>query len=318
MKRTDSTMESLNIYSGSFFGLWLLAMLASVGWRTTDEPSYKAQIDEWHQNRLKSLKSESGWLNVAGLFWLKEGENKVGGDAGSDISFPSGKAPVQLGAFQLANGTVTFTPASEAVVLVDRSAAGTEKPQPVLTTETIFSLESKKPVVLQHGSLRWFIIKRGNKYGVRLRDLESPLLSEFHGVDRYPVDESWKVKARLEVPSEPKTIPIMDVLGQISQYPLAGTLVFERAGKTYHLDAAGEGEKLFILFGDPTNMHDTYGAGRFLYAAKAGSDGTTTLDFNQSINPPCAFTAFATCPLPPKQNKLALAITAGEKRYGEH
>lgn len=318
MKYTDSSIKPLNIYSGSFFGLWLLAMFASVGWRTTDEPSYKAQIDEWHQNRLKSLKSESGWLNIAGLFWLKEGENKVGGDPGNDIAFPSGKAPAQLGTFQLTKGAVLFTPAPEATVLVDRSAIGTEKPQPVLTTETIFSPESKKAVVLQHGSLRWFIIKRGEKYGVRLRDLESPLLSEFRGINRYPVDESWKVKARLEVPSEPKTIPIMDILGQISQYPLAGTLVFERGGKTYRLDAAGEGEKLFILFGDLTNTQDTYGAGRFLYAPKAGPDGTTTLDFNQAINPPCAFTTFATCPLPPKQNKLALAITAGEKRYSEH
>ncbi|QDK82815.1 DUF1684 domain-containing protein [Spirosoma sp. KCTC 42546] len=322
MKRTDSSIGPLNIYSGSFFGLWLLAMLTSVGWRVSDGPSYKVQLEEWHQKRVKSLKSESGWLNVAGLYWLKEGANKVGSDTGNDITFPSGKAPEQVGTFQLTNGTVFFTPAPGAAVLADRLGQSTDgssvKPEPLLTTETIFSPESKKPVTLQHGSLRWFIIKRGNKYGVRLRDLESPALNEFHGIDRFPVDETWRLKARLEVPSEPKTIPIMDVIGQLSQYPLAGTLVFERGGKTYRLDAAGEGEKLFILFGDPTNTHDTYGAGRFLYADKAGPDGTTTLDFNQAINPPCAFTTFATCPLPPKQNKLALAVTAGEKRYGDH
>ena len=321
MKRFNQPDKPLNPYSRCFFGLWLLAMIASsFSFQLSDEPSYKEKVDQWHQNRVKSLKSENGWLNVAGLFWLKEGANKVGGNIGNDIAFPSEKTPDQLGTFQLTNGAVTFTPAPGAVVLTDKAgqAASAEKPQPLLATETIFSPENKRPVILQHGPLRWFIIKRGNRYGVRLRDLESPVLKEFQGINRFSVDETWRIKARLETPSEPKTIPIMDVLGQISQYPLAGTLVFERAGQTYRLDAAGEGERLFIIFGDQTNTHETYGAGRFLYADKAGSDGTTVLDFNESINPPCAFTAFATCPLPPKQNKLVLAVTAGEKRYGEH
>ncbi len=309
MKHTNPSIEPLNAYSRCFFGLWLLAMVASVGWRNADEPSYKAHIEEWHQSRVSSLKSENGWLNLAGLYWLSEGKNSLGRGPDFDLAFPVANAPADLGLLYLEKGEVRFAPNAGAAVSVDGN--------PVTEPMVIFAPDHKT-TILANGSLRWFVIKRGDKYGVRLRDLDSPLLKEFHGIERYPVDETWRVKARLEAPSSPRTIPIVDVLGLTSQYPLAGTLVFERAGKTYRLDAAGEGPKLFILFGDQTNTHGTYGAGRFLYAEKAGPDGTTTLDFNQAINPPCAFTTFATCPLPPKQNKLVLAVTAGEKRYGDH
>lgn len=294
-------------------------MAASVGFRG-DEPAYKAQLEQWHQDRVTSLKSENGWLNLAGLFWLKDGVNTVGGDTGNDLAFPTDKTPNQLGTFRLTNGSVQFEPAPEAVVLVSDPDG---KPQPLLSSSVIFSPEMKKPVTLSHGSLRWFVIKRGDKYGVRLRDLEGEPLKSFHGIERYPVDEAWRVKARFEAPSAPRTIPIMDVLGMISQQPLAGTLVFELRGKTYRLDAVGESsssgaQKLFIMFGDATNAHETYGSGRFLYADKPDGNNPVTLDFNQAINPPCAFTPYATCPLPPKQNKLALAVTAGERRYGDH
>lgn len=315
MKPVNQSTGPLNSYSRCFFALWFLAMVASVGWRNTDGPSYKAQIDEWHQTRLNALKSETGWLNLAGLFWLNDGKNSLGRGTDFDLAFPIANAQANLGALYLENGTVRFVPKAGATVSADG--------KPVTEPLVIFA-PNQKPTVLAHGSLRWFVIKRGPKYGVRLRDLDSPNLKEFHAVDRYPVDESWRVKARLETPATPTTIPIIDVLGLTSQQPLVGTLVFERAGKTYRLDAVGEGEKLFILFGDPTNDHETYGAGRFLYAdrpvvaAGTSEKGLVILDFNQAINPPCAFTPFATCPIPPKQNKLALAVTAGEKRYGEH
>jgi uncharacterized protein (DUF1684 family) len=163
------------------------------------------------------------------------------------------------------------------------------------------------------------VIKRGSRYAVRLRDLESPFLQEFKSIDRFPANEKYRVKAKLEKPVSDRTIPILDVTGQTSQQPLAGTLVFTLEGKTYRLDAVEEGaDRLCILFGDATNSHDTYGSGRFLYADKPDQNGDVELDFNRAINPPCAFTPFATCPLPPKQNKLGVRITAGEKRYGNH
>ncbi len=272
----------------------------------SDDPAYKTRLEEWHQKRVASLKREDGWLNLAGLFWLKEGENTVGRASDNKVVFPGGAA--HLGTFKLQNDVVQFTPTADAVVTVDgQKATG---------TQTIFTADAK-PHTVQHESLKWVVIKRGDQYGIRLRDLESEQLKNFHGIERFAINEKYRVTARLEKPSTPKTVAITNVLGQTSDQPLAGTLVFELEGKTYRLDATGE-EKLFIVFGDETNKKDTYGAGRFLYADQPSADGTTVLDFNQSINPPCAFTPYATCPLPPKQNKLAVRIPAGEKRFGDH
>ena len=298
-----------NPYATTFFWIWGLALVGLVGFRT-DTPSYRAQLDSWHRQRIESLTSETGWLNLAGLFWLKDGDNKAGTAAGNDLTLPAGKAPNRLGTFRLANGVVQFEAAPGAAVQANN--------EPVTKTTTLFAPDLTKPVTLASGSLRAFVIKRGSRYALRLRDLQSPLLTDFKGIDRFPADESFRVKAQLELPTEARTIPILDVTGQTAQQPLAGTLVFDLDGKTHRLDAISEGDKLFILFGDATNTHDTYGSGRFLYVGKPGADGQTVIDFNRSINPPCAFTPFATCPLPPKQNRLAVAITAGEKRYGTH
>ncbi len=294
-------------YARVFFWFWGIACLALVGFRT-DDPAYREQLDQWHRQRLASLKSENGWLNLAGLFWLTDGPNTVGSDLGNNLTFPADKTPAQLGVLRLANGAVTFEPSPGEAVRVNN--------EPLLKPTIIFGPTVDKPLTLQYGSLRWFVIKRGTRYAVRLRDLENPILASFTGIDRFPVDENWRVTARLERPNHPRTIPILDVTGQISQQPLAGTLVFDHNGQTYRLDAVREGsDKLFILFGDETNAHDTYGSGRFLYADAPTANGLVTLDFNQAINPPCAFTAFATCPLPPRQNRLTVAVRAGEKRY---
>lgn len=310
MELIEKPTDPINPYSRTFLGLWLLAVVAISGFRVTDEPTYREALNTWHQQRIEALKAETGWLNLAGLFWLKEGANTVGGAPGNALTFPGEKAPAQLGTLRLANSTVTFETAPGELV-----RAGGE---PLTAPTTVFGDDVKEPVTLSYGSLRWFIIKRGDRYAVRLRDLESPDLKRFTGIDRFPADEAFRVKARVEKPDLPRTIPILDVIGQTSQQPLVGTLVFDIGGKTHRLDAIGEGERLFILFGDATNGHDTYGSGRFLYADTPGTDGLTTLDFNRAINPPCAFTTFATCPLPPKQNRLTVAIPAGEKRYGEH
>ena len=310
MNELSAKIEPMNPYARAFFVFWGLMLVALVGFRA-DDPAYREQLDQWHRQRVESLKSENGWLNLVGLFWLKEGKNAVGADPGNDLTFPGNHVPAQLGEFQLTNGVVQFEAAPGVIIQAND--------KPLLSAMTLFSSDLTKLVTLAHGSLRWFVIKRGNRYAVRLRDLESPQLREFSGIDRFPADETLRVTARLEKPSQPRTIPILDVTGQTSQQPLVGTLAFALGGKTYRLDAVGEGsDKLFILFGDQTNTHETYGSGRFLYAEKPGADGLTTLDFNQSINPPCAFTPFATCPIPPKQNQLPIAIRAGEKRYGDH
>jgi uncharacterized protein (DUF1684 family) len=172
-----------------------------------------------------------------------------------------------------------------------------------------------KPTVLELGTLRFHTICRGERFGVRVRDSAAPALREFSGVDSYPADPSWRVRARLEPAPADATIEIADVTGAVSGDATPGSVAFERAGVTWRL-AALEGEEdgsLWLIFGDATNGTETYGAGRFLYTEPLADDGSVIVDFNLAYNPPCVFSPYATCPLPPPQNRLALRIEAGEK-----
>lgn len=276
-----------------------------------DEPpldivAYKAEIESWHQERVEGLKGNNGWLNLAGLFWLKDGVSTFGSDDSNDLVFPKEKIPGKAGVFLLQNGIVTMTALPQVEILANE--------QPIKSA-VVFHPDSTRQPRLAYGDLQWFIIKRDDQYGVRLRDLNSNAVAEFQGIDRYEVDPSYRVEARLEVPSAPKKIDITNVLGQTTAQESPGTLVFTLDEQQYRLDALVEEEELFIIFGDPTNDKETYPSGRYVYASMPGADGKTILDFNKAYNPPCAFTPFATCPLPPAQNVLPIAITAGEKNY---
>lgn len=274
------------------------------------DSTYQKEIAQWHSNRVKNLKSETGWLTVAGLYWLGEGENSVGSSKENKIHFPKGKADETIGVFTLKNEVVSL-----------RIFDGVK----VKCNDTIFSSGviykegiEEQSIVLSHKNLRWFIIKRGAKYGVRLRDLESDARKYFTAIECFPVDEKWRLTATYEAPQTIKTIPIHDVIGQTTETPFGGSVHFEVNGKKYQLDATLEEDNLFIVFADETSGITTYGGGRFLYAKKPQSGNQLILDFNKAYNPPCAFTDFATCPLPPDQNKLGLEITAGEKKYEKH
>jgi uncharacterized protein (DUF1684 family) len=172
-----------------------------------------------------------------------------------------------------------------------------------------------KPTVLQLGSLSFFVIKRGDRVGVRIKDRTSPMLAGFKGIDEFPIRPDWRVVARFE-PYKDKKIPIANIIGQVEDNPSPGAVVFDWQGKTYRIDAleGGPDGSLFLVFGDQTNGKETYGAGRFL-DTDPPKDGKVVVDFNTAYNPPCAFTAFATCPLPPAGNKLAIKIEAGEKKF---
>jgi uncharacterized protein (DUF1684 family) len=270
------------------------------------DKAYENEIKEWHKKRVEGLKAENGWLNLVGLLWLEEGENTFGGSSDNDIIFPKDKSNATLGKIILKDGKVT--------VVADKNAAIFQDETPV---ENLEIFPSDKSVVLKHKTLRWFIIKRGDKYAVRLRDLDAQQLKDFKGIDAYPIQEDWKVKAKFE-PTTGKKIAITDITGRTADQDSPGTLVFNVKGKEYRLDAVGSEKSLFIIFADETNKKHTYGSGRFLYASGPDKDGYTYLDFNKATNPPCAFSPYATCPLPPKQNNLAVAITAGEKRFGDH
>ena len=174
--------------------------------------------------------------------------------------------------------------------------------------------------MLKLGTLTFHVIKRGERLGVRVKDSASPERTNFRGLEYFPVDERWRVEARFEPHNPPKSIPIVNVLGMEEDTPSPGTLVFDLNGQTYRLDAlTEEGEpQFFVIFADQTSGKETYGAGRYLYAGPPDSAGRLLIDFNEAYSPPCAFTKYATCPLPPEQNKLPVRVEAGEKFAGHH
>lgn len=267
-----------------------------------------ASIDAWHATRVQNLQKEDGWLALAGLYWLEPGSNSFGSAESNKIVFPKTKIAAQAGSFVLDGEVVKLQAGKTADITVDG--------KPVQQEAVVYTAAMEQPAVMRHGSLKWVVIKRGDKYGVRLWDAESEGLRTFKGLERYPVQPEWRLEARLEQPPLPKQIAITNVLGQTSQEPSPGAVVFTINGQEYRLDALEEGEELFIIFADKTNGTDTYGAGRYLYMPKPDASGKTYIDFNKAYTPPCAFTGYATCPLPPKQNFLPIAVPAGEKSGG--
>jgi uncharacterized protein len=271
-----------------------------------DKVAYVATIDAWHEQRVENLKKEDGWLALAGLFWLEPGENTFGSDPANAIVFPEGKIAAKAGTFILADNQVK--------VKLDAGTDVEMDGKPVREA-IVYSSDTVDAPKLKHGSLTWFVIKRGDKYGVRLLDTESDIRKNFTGIDRYDVNPAYKIQAKLEPNTTGRKISITNIVGQVSEEETPGALVFTIDGKQHKLDALKEGEELFVIFADKTNGHETYGAGRYLYTDLPDADGNVTIDFNKAYNPPCAFVTYATCPLPPKQNFLQVAIPAGEKSF---
>ena len=266
-----------------------------------------ASTRAWEEGRLKRLQADDGWLTLVGLGWLKEGPNTAGSARKADVNFPEG-APAAVGTFVRSGMRVTLQPAPG--VAVTRAGAPFTG-GPVQTDEE----GRAQPDVLQVGRLRFQLIVRGNRIGVRIKDPEARARKEFKGIPTYAPSGRWRIVARWEPANPPVEIAVPNVLGEVDRSPSPGTAVFTVDGKEYRLTPVLEegSPELFFVFADETNRSETYGAGRFFYADPA-KDGTVVLDFNRAYNPPCAFSAFATCPLPPKQNRLALRVDAGEKR----
>ncbi|MEN9684535.1 MAG: hypothetical protein RLZZ28_321 [Bacteroidota bacterium] len=267
--------------------------------------TYRQEISDWQASRESFLLSPGGWINLEGLFWLKPGKNEFGSDALSDIVYPNTAFPKSAGYFIWEGNKVSWTSAQNITTSINDT---------VIASAVLYE-EGKKPPVLAWGKFRWNIIKRDDKMGVRFRNLDAAALKAFGGIERFSVKEKWRVPAHLEA-APAGSLQIANVLGQVNEEKSPGKLLFTLNGKKYRLDALTEGDQLFILFADATSGKTTYPTGRFLYAALPDANGNTVLDFNKSFNPPCAFTVFATCPIPPKQNILPIAIEAGEKDYG--
>lgn len=269
-----------------------------------------AAIQAWRDEQEKSLRADNSWLTVAGLFWLNEGDNTVGSGEQNDLVFPAGSCPERLGVFHRSGTTVTFTAASGVAYTINGT---TPKAGPL----QVDGDGKYTPDTIEHGKLSFFVVTRQERIGIRLRDNDSQARRDFTGRVWYAYDPSYVVEAAFTPATNNKTIAIQNILGYYEDTPSAGTLTFTLHGQTHTLEAIDGKGSLFIIMRDKTSGHETYGAGRFLFAAPA-VNGVTTLDFNKAVSPPCAFTAYATCPMAPPANHLQIAIPVGEKYVGEH
>jgi len=286
-----------------------VVMLAAV----IADPAFQKTEQEWRDKRLKRLTAPAGWLTLVGLHWLHPGENVFGSDPASAVPLPAGKAPKRAGVLVLDGGVVRIKP--------EPSAGWTLDGKP-LTEQVLGDDTAEKTDVVTLGELSFFVIKRGDRFGVRVKDTESPVRTQFKGLEYFPADPAWRVAGTFVPYDVPKKVEIPTVLGTTETMEAPGLVKLTIDGKDVTMEPVIEDPKdpsLWFIFKDGTSNKETYGGGRFLYADMP-KDGKVVVDFNQAYNPPCAFTPYATCPLPPRQNWLPVRVEAGEKTFagGHH
>ncbi|MDX2192069.1 MAG: DUF1684 domain-containing protein [Gemmatimonadales bacterium] len=274
-----------------------------------DRAAYEADTRAWRQKRLDAIAGPDGWATLAGLVFLDSGAYTVGSAPGSGILLPAGHAPAHVGSLSVRGELVTFTPAPGAEVWRDSGR--------VRAPLALLDDRPGPPTVLRTGSVTLRVLERAGRRALRVKDSLAPSRTAFKGFTYFPVDSSWRVAARLRPHDSPRTLKVINVLGMPEEFESPGMLEFHIGGKAYSLIAARErgDTNYFVIFRDSTSLTSTYPAGRFMHAIPVRDDHTTVLDFNRAFNPPCAFTTFATCPLPPPENALAVSIPAGEQRY---
>lgn len=271
------------------------------------ERAYEQEIQAWRQERLDALMASDGWLGLAGLYWLEAGATTFGSDTANTIVFP-GDVPAVLGTFYLQDEQVLMelTPGNRAKI------EGLE-----VDSYPLSGRENPPIVVYRH--LSWTLIERGDRFGIRLWDSERPELRDTVQIASFPIDPTWRVSAEWIPDSSGHTVTYRNVVDMVLELETEGRLRFEKDGQVFELTALDGGEEeLFLIFADATTGETTYGGGRYLYIPRPDQAGRTVLDFNKAYNPPCVYTKFATCLLPPAENRLELAITAGELEDGAH
>jgi uncharacterized protein len=280
---------------------------------SVDSIAYAADTREWRVKRLDAIAGPEGWSTLAGLFWLDSARYTIGSSAASTIRLPSDHTPPALGLLTRTDTVVWFVAARGAATQIDSTP---------VDSAVLHSDKAPTPTVLRAGSVTYRVIERGGRLALRVKDSSYVLRREFKGLEYFPLDTALRVHARLVPHATPRTLRILNVIGQTEEYRSPGMLEFSIAGKPYRITASFEGKdttQYFLIFRDQTSRDATYPAGRFMYASPVDRAGYTILDFNRAYNPPCAFTAFATCPLQPAENVVPVAISAGEKRYaGPH
>ena len=264
--------------------------------------AYVAEIEEYRAAREERLRAEYGWLSLVGLFWLEPGANTLGSAPGSAVSLPEGAAPPAAGTFRYDRGVVRLEAAPDSGI--------------TLGGETVTSVDLEPNVEVRLGRLAFFVIERAGRHAIRVKDPQSPVRTDFGGLDHYPIDPSFRVEARLRRHASPREVEVATVTGSPARFLVPGVLEFELQGRPHALEPLiskpGESQ-LFLIFKDETSGRETYGAGRYLYATLEGD--RAVVDFNKAYNPPCAFTPFATCPLPPGANRLESRIESGERAF---
>ena len=281
----------------------------AIPWEDEDG-SFVQEEMEWRTSRDKQMRSPTSLLTIAGLFWLKEGENSFGTAASNKIILPPKSAPNFAGKFILKKGKIGVLANEETVLRI--------KGKPIKEM-ALKADHTGKPDVVELAQLQMWVIKRGNRYGIRLRDLNAAAFKSYQGLEFFPPREKFKIEADFIPYSSPKMIPVATSIGDEEEMASPGYVKFLIDGKELRLDVFQGNERnseFFFMFGDETNGKETYGGGRFM-VSEAQENGKVNLNFNRAYNPPCAYTPYFTCPLPPEQNILKVRIEAGEKNYPE-
>ncbi len=270
----------------------------------------------WRAQREQEVAAPGGWLTLAGMEWLKPGANTVGAGADNQIKLHVA-APEHLGLFTV----------SGAVVQLLAPAGGFAPELRIdgkLAREGALTVDDRMPSTITWRSLTLVVLKRGDRYMLRIKDSASASRAAFHGLNWYAPDPHYLIAANWIPFTPPHIEKIPTVIGTTLDLPAPGIAEFTLDGQTLRLEPVVEdptGKTLFFILRDETSKTTTYGAARFLTTGLPdhGLDqpGTLTLDFNRLENPACAYTPYATCPLPPAQNRLAVSLEAGEKRYAE-
>jgi uncharacterized protein (DUF1684 family) len=288
-------------------GTLLLLLAGCAAPQPEVDPDYQAQISEWRARRVENLQAEGGWLTVVGLHWLRQGVNRFGSDPSAEIVLDAPGIPPVAGTLELGEQGVVARAASESGALING--------EPFIET-TVSSDAQGRPDVFSLGRLSFYLIERSGKLAARVKDPESEARRGFEGISYFEIDERYRVIAVLEAYEEIRQVEIPTITGDPAVMLAPGLLRFELDGRQLalepYVDAPGD-DSYFLVFRDRTSGDTSYGGGRFLVAEAVDQDGTTTIDFNYAYSPPCAFTAFATCPLPTPQNSLPIPIEAGEK-----
>jgi len=285
--------------------LGLVLGLAAGATAAGDVAAHAREIERWRGERVAELTTPDGWLTLIGLHFLPPGKSKVGAARDNDVVLAAG--PAHLGTVTVgSDGRVRLDVAPGADVRIDGQAARTAE----LRTDDV------QPTLVTSGTMTFFAMERGGKKALRVKDSASERRTRFRGLEYYPIDPSWRIEARWVPFERSRIMPITNIIGQTSPAIIPGKAVFEHGGRTFELLPIdeGPGKPLFFVIADATSGKETHGAARFIYAPPPVGD-RIVLDFNRAENPPCAFTPFGTCPLPPKENRLPFAVTAGEKVY---